>query len=136
MLFWLMVVIILGIIELMTVNLVAIWFIASGLIALIISLFVDNIVIEFTVFVILGIIFMILTKPFMKKIKPNAKTNLDRIIGMTGVVTEEISKNKNGEVKVDGKLWTAYSNKKIKVGSAIEVLSIDSVKLEVKEIGE
>ena len=136
MLFWLMVVIILGIIELMTVNLVAIWFIASGLIALIISLFVDNIVIEFTVFVILGIIFMILTKPFMKKIKPNSKTNLDRIIGMTGVVTEEISKNKNGEVKVDGKLWTAYSNKKIKVGSAIEVLSIDSVKLEVKEIGE
>lgn len=136
MLFWLMVVIILGIIELMTVNLVAIWFIASGLIALIISLFVDNIVIEFTVFVILGIIFMILTKPFMKKIKPNSKTNLDRIIGMTGVVTEEISKNKNGEVKVDGKLWTAYSNKKIKVGSTIEVLSIDSVKLEVKEIGE
>ena len=134
MLFWLVIVIILGIIELITVNLVSIWFIASGIIALISSLFIDNIVIEFAIFVILGIIFMLLTKPFINNIKPNVKTNLDRIVGMTGNVTEEINKNKNGEVKVDGKLWTAYSDKKIKVGSTIVVLSINSVKLEVKEI--
>lgn len=134
MLFWLVIVIILGIIELITVNLVSIWFIASGIIALISSLFIDNIVIEFAIFVILGIIFMLLTKPFINNIKPNVKTNLDRIVGMTGIVTEEINKNKNGEVKVDGKLWTAYSDKKIKVGSTIVVLSINSVKLEVKEI--
>ena len=77
---------------------------------------------------------MLLTKPFINNIKPNVKTNLDRIVGMTRIVTEEINKNKNGEVKVDGKLWTAYSDKKIKVGSTIVVLSINSVKLEVKEI--
>ncbi len=136
MLFWLVIVIILGIIELITVNLVSIWFIASGIIALISSLFIDNIVIEFAIFVILGIIFMLLTKPFINNIKPNVKTNLDRIVGMTGIVTEEINKNKNGEVKVDGKLWTAYSDKKIKVGSTIVVLSINSVKLKVKEIEE
>ena len=136
MLFWLVIVIILGIIELITVNLVSIWFIASGIITLISSLFIDNIVIEFAIFVILGIIFMLLTKPFINNIKPNVKTNLDRIVGMTGIVTEEINKNKNGEVKVDGKLWTAYSDKKIKVGSTIVVLSINSVKLEVKEIEE
>lgn len=133
MLFWLVIVIILGIIELITVNLVSIWFIASGIIALISSLFIDNIVIEFAIFVILGIIFMLLTKPFINNIKPNVKTNLDRIVGMTGIVTEEINKNKNGEVKVDGKLWTAYSDKKIKVGSTIVVLSINSVKLKVEE---
>ena len=136
MLFWLVIVIILGIIELITVNLVSIWFIASGIIALISSLFIDNIVIEFAIFVILGIIFMLLTKPVINNIKPNVKTNLDRIVGMTGIVTEEINKNKNGEVKVDGKLWTAYSDKKIKVGSTIVVLSINSVKLKVKEIEE
>ena len=136
MLFWLVIVIILGIIELITVNLVSIWFIASGIITLISSLFIDNIVIEFAIFVILGIIFMLLTKPFINNIKPNVKTNLDRIVGMTGIVTEEINKNKNGEVKVDGKLWTAYSDKKIKVGSTIVVLSINSVKLKVKEIEE
>lgn len=136
MLFWLVIVIILGIIELMTVNLVSIWFIASGIITLIASLFIDNIVVEFAIFVILGIIFMLLTKKIIKNIKPNVKTNLDRIIGMTGIVTEEINKNKNGEVKVDGKLWTAYSDNKIKVGSTVVVLSINSVKLKVKEIKE
>lgn len=136
MLFWLVIVIILGIIELMTVNLVSIWFIASGIITLIASLFIDNIVVEFAIFVILGIIFMLLTKKIIKNIKPNVKTNLDRIVGMTGIVTEEINKNKNGEVKVDGKLWTAYSDNKIKVGSTVVVLSINSVKLKVKEIKE
>ena len=136
MLFWLVIVIILGIIELMTVNLVSIWFIESGIITLIASLFIDNIVVEFAIFVILGIIFMLLTKKIIKNIKPNVKTNLDRIIGMTGIVTEEINKNKNGEVKVDGKLWTAYSDNKIKVGSTVVVLSINSVKLKVKEIKE
>ena len=132
MLFWLVIVIILGIIELITVNLVSIWFIASGIIALISSLFIDNIVIEFAIFVILGIIFMLLTKPFINNIKPNVKTNLDRIVGMTGIVTEEINKNKNGEVKVDGKKWSAVSKHPLKVGDKVKILKINGVKLEVE----
>ena len=62
------------------------------------------------------------------------KTNFDRIIGMEAIVTEEISKNKIGEVKVDGKRWSAYSDKKIKVGSTVRVLSIEGVKLKVIEV--
>ena len=37
------------------------------------------------------------------------------------------------EVKVDGKLWSAYSDREIKVGSTVKVLSINSVKLKVEE---
>ena len=51
-------------------------------------------------------------------------------------MTEEITKLEPGEVKVDGKKWSAIANKKISVGSKVEILSIDGVKLNVKEIKE
>ena len=53
---------------------------------------------------------------------------------MIAIVTEEIKKNKPGEVKVDGKRWTAISNKKISVDSTVRVLEIDGVKLKVEEV--
>lgn len=131
--FWLVMVIFLSFVEAMTVNLVSIWFIVSGLIALVMSFFEIDFIWQFGVFVVLGILLMITTKPILKKwIKPkDVKTNINRVIGMTGVVTEEIKKNVVGEVKVDGKKWSAISTKKILVGEEIIVDSIDGVKLSV-----
>ena len=54
--FWLGVVIFLGFIEVITINLVSIWFVVSGIIALIISFITDNFVIQFGTFVVLGTI--------------------------------------------------------------------------------
>ena len=78
---------------------------------------------------------MILTKKNMEKrlLKNKEKTNLDRIIGMKGIVTEEIKKMDIGEVKVDGKRWSAISNKNLPKGSTVKVLKIKGVKLEVEE---
>ena len=63
---------------------------------------------------------------------PTAKINLDRIIGMDGIVTEEIKKNMVGEVKVDGKLWSAIAEETIPVDTMVKVEKIDGVKLVVK----
>lgn len=133
--FWLVLVIILTIIELATVNLLTIWFVASGIVAMILSFFIDDVAIVSTVFAVLGIFLLIISRPIVKKIRKNEneKTNLDRIIGLTGIVTEEISKNVIGEVKVDGKKWSAISNKKINVGEEVIVEKIDGVKLVVRK---
>ena len=135
---WLILVILLTLIEITTINLTTIWFVVSGIDALIVSLFIDNYIIQFGVFVILGVILLITTKPFLTKFikQHKVKTNADRIIGMTGVVTEKISKNENGEVKVDGKKWTAYADKAIKQGEIVKVLEIKGVKIKVEKIGE
>lgn len=132
---WLFIIILLGFIEVITVNLVTIWFVASGLVSLILSFFVDNFLIQFGVFVILGIILLITTRSWLNKvIKPkNQKTNLDRVIEMQGIVTEKITKTKSGEVKVDGKRWTAISNEMIEVDSIVKILDIDGVKLKVEK---
>lgn len=132
---WLIVIFILIIAEISTVNLVSIWFIASGIVSMIISIFYDNFFLEFAVFVILGIILLLTTREFLKKwLKPNnEKTNLDRVIGMQGIVTEPINKNQIGEVKVDGKKWSAIAKEEIVVGEEVTILDIDGVKLIVRK---
>lgn len=135
---WLGLVITLTLIEVLTTNLVTIWYIASALIALVLSFFIDNYLIQFSIFVIVGTILLFTTRDYLLKlvVKRKEKTNLDRVIGMTAIVTEEITKNKPGEVKVDGKKWTAIANKKIKVDSTVKVLEIEGVKLRVEEVSE
>lgn len=137
---WLVAIIILGFIEAITEGIVSIWFVISGLLALIVSLFTDVFLIQFAIFVIVGIILMITTRASVSKyLKVNpVRTNLDRVIGMKGIVSEDIKKDKYGEVRVDGKRWTAYSKdeKVIKKDEFVEILNIDGNKLVVKKIKE
>ena len=131
--FWLAIVIILGIIEVATVGLVSIWFVISGIVSLILSFFVDSFAIQFGVFVLLGLILMLTTRKTLSKyFSKTEKTNLDRVIGMQGIVTEDIEKNGIGEVKVDGKKWSAVADEEIKVDSIVKILKIDGVKLKVE----
>ncbi len=134
---WMIVFLILMFIELATVNLVSIWFAIGALVAFIISYFVDILYIQIIIFIVVSSISLLLTRKIVNKIKGKKEaTNLDRVIGKIGIVTSEITKLEPGEVKVDGKKWSAVSNKKIIVGSKVEILSIDGVKLNVKEIKE
>ena len=132
---WLVIVILLTIIEAMTINLVSVWFIASALVSLFLSFFVSQFYIQFAVFVSLGLALMLITRPFLVKrlTRDEVKTNLDRVVGMRGIVTEEIKKNKVGEVKVDGKRWSALSDSVIKEGEEVIIMAIDGVKLVVRK---
>ena len=132
---WLIIIFFLVMIEVTTINLVSVWFIASAMISLFLSFFIASFYLQFAVFVIVGLILMFLTRPILvKKLKsPSVKTNLDRVIGMEGIVTEDISKLKVGEVKVDGKNWSAISSHEIKKGTHVIIEKIEGVKLVVKE---
>ena len=130
---WLTIVILLTIVEIITVNLTTIWFVVSGLVALGVSFITDVFIIQFACFVILGIIFLIVSKPFVKKVlnKKEEKTNFDRIVGMTGIVIKDIDEMNNGEVKVDGKIWTATSDEILKEQEKVKVLEIKGSKIKV-----
>lgn len=135
---WIMIIVLLTIVEVMTVNLTTIWYIASAVLSLIVSLFSDIFLLQFGVFAVAGTILLILTRPIIKRITTNSgeATNLDRVVGMEAIVTESLGKNKIGEVKVDGKRWSAYSEQEIDVNCTVKVLKIDGVKLKVERIGE
>lgn len=135
--FWLGVVLLLSVIEMATADLITIWFIASGIVTLIVSFFDIPFVAQVGIFVVLGTVLLITTrKTLVEKMNKNKqKTNLDRVVGMEGVVTEKITKHNPGEVKVDGKKWTAISNdgKNISEGKNVKIIKIEGVKLIVEE---
>lgn len=133
-LMWLVIFLILITIEATTVNLVSVWFAIGALVSTFVSLAIDDTMIQLIVFVLVSTISLLLTKKFVNKIKDRevSPTNLDRIIGSTGIVTEDIKPYDIGEVKVDGKRWSAISKEEIKSGSKVEILAIDGVKLQVK----
>ncbi len=135
---WLIAFLGLLLLEFLTVGLVSIWFAVGALAAMLLSLFVDSVLVQFIVFIVVSVITLFLTKPLMKKFKSSGfePTNTDRVIGKIAEVTKEITPNNYGEVVVFGTTWMAASNKKQTVGSKVVVDKIDGAKLIVKREGE
>ena len=132
---WFIAFVILLVIELVTINLVTIWFAIGAVAAIITTIFTDSIIIQSIVFVVVSVIALLITKPLIKQIKKFdvTPTNSDRVIGKIGEVTQKIGRNKYGEVKVYGNTWTASSKQVINVGERVKVLAIDGVKLVVEK---
>lgn len=135
--FWLILIIILIIIESITVGLVSIWFVVGALASFIVSYFTENIFIQVPIFILVSILVLILTRPIAKKYvsKNIIKTNVNKLIGETAIVIEDITKTSMGKVKVDGQIWSALNSEKgrIKKDDEVEVLSIEGVKLIVRK---
>lgn len=132
---WFIAFILLLVVECITIGLVSIWFAIGSLAAFVVSLFTDSIVIQLIVFIIVSVLSLIITKPLIKKFKVTevTPTNSDMVIGKVGDIIKAIDSNHYGEIKVFGKVWTAYSDEKIEVGSKAKVLKIDGVKLIVQK---
>ena len=132
---WLITFIVLLFIELITINLVTIWFVIGSLAAMGVSYFTDSFLLQLLVFVVVSTVSLIITRPLIKKFKTYTveATNSDRVLGKIGEVTKKIEENKYGEVKVYGNTWTAYSDQPIDVGEKVRVLKIDGVKLIVEK---
>ena len=132
---WFAIFLILLLIELFTVNLVSIWFVIGSIASLIASLFTDSFLIQLVVFIIVSVVVLLVMRPFVKKFRSFSfiPTNSDRVIGKVGEVVSKIEKDKYGEVKVFGNVWTASSGDTIEVGSKVKILGIDGVKLIVEK---
>lgn len=120
--------------EIITTGFLVFWFAPGALLAMIVSLFTDNVAIQISVFIISSTILIIFTKPLVKKFINNNDTiitNAYSIIGKIGIVTQEInSKLGTGQIKIGSETWTAKSHDDsiIPINSEIEVISIDGVK--------
>lgn len=132
---WFITFIVLLFIELITINLVSIWFAVGALISMIVSFVSDSLIIQIVTFVVVSIFTLLITKPLIKRFKITkiVPTNSDRVIGKRGEVVKKIEANKYGEVKIFGNIWTAYSDQELEIGEIVKVLSIDGVKLIVEK---
>jgi membrane protein implicated in regulation of membrane protease activity len=135
-LIWFGVIVLAGIIEASTMDLTSIWFSVGALFALIIAvIWGDNVILQAVIFIVVSILLLLGLRPVFKKYirKNEIKTNADKLVGRTAICIKPIVNGERGEVKIEGKIWTAISNEDIQLDEKVEVLSIDGVKLVVKK---
>ena len=125
--------------EAATVSLVSIWFAGGAICALIAALFGGSLALQIGLFVGVSAVLVACLWPLRKKLlgRKRSATNLDRVIGMTAVVTEAVNNVEGvGAVKVDGKVWSARSEdgSALQPGDLVEVRRMEGVKLYVAKI--
>ena len=137
---WLVLMVLLFIIEAATAGRTVIWFALGALAALIAALFGAQIWLQVLWFLVVSIATLWFTRPLALKYLNgrSVATNADRVVGMEGVVCEDIDNLAGtGAVKLDGKEWTARSDSgaNIPSGSVVKVRRIEGVKLIVDAAG-
>lgn len=131
---WIAVIAVAIIVEVLSAQLLSIWFALGGFAALITSCFTDNKAVQLAVFAGVSAVALAAIFPFVRKSlkKAHVSTNADRYIGKMAVVTEEISNiEARGQVKVDNQIWSARSDgeETLAAGTQVKVLRIEGVKL-------
>ena len=135
---WLVISLFFFILEIATSGFLVFWFGIGGLIATLLSVFVNNVVIQTLVFLITSTILIIFTKPLVSKFsKPEqiVKTNAYSVEGKIGKVTKDIEPVEGrGQVIIDGETWSAksFDDSFIPKGTEIKVESLNGVKVIVK----
>ena len=134
---WTGAVILFGIAEGVTAGLVSIWFVFGSLAALAAAFLNAPLGVQVALFVVVSAVTLALTRPMVKRLmrRRSEPTNLDRVVGQTGRVTEAIDNTApSGAVYVGGKTWTARSEsgEVIPAGTQVTVVRIEGVKLLVK----
>jgi membrane protein implicated in regulation of membrane protease activity len=134
---WLALIVVFIIIEVLTFNLTTVWFAFGSLVGMICAYITLSLTVQIFLFLLSSIILAVFARPFtVKKLKlGKIKTNIDSIIGGTGVVLKTISEFSVGIVKVDGKEWSAksVSEETIEEGKIIKVIEIRGVTLIVEK---
>lgn len=87
-------------------------------------------------FIILSFLYVFFGRKVIKE-KLNlatTKTNIDSLIGKTGIVVKKIHKASAGRVKVSSEEWRAEADEDIEQGEKVKVIEIEGVTLKVKKI--
>ena len=124
---WLVLFTILSVIEILTINLVTLWFALSALIVFLLNLIFGKLESSYLIFSILSMLFLILLKPIFKKYF--LKINKTRIgdVG-TEVIIVKIE-NDEYVVKYKGGEWNALSKNKYEVGEKVKIISFEGNKI-------
>lgn len=128
------------IIEILNMSFLIFWFSIGSLVAMVASFFIDSIVAQTTIFLVVSTLLLFATKPFVNKFLPKesfVKTNAFSIEGKVGKVVSDIDPVEGkGQVKVNGENWSAKSldDSYIPQNTEVIVEKIDGVKVIVKPL--
>lgn len=125
------------ILEIMTVQMVSIWFSCSSLCSLILACIGAPRWAQTLVFAAMTAFLLIMTRPVVKKLKKTpSRTNADLNIGKSAVITQAVHNElSEGRAVIGGVSWIAVSadGSPIESGEVVKVMDIDGAKLIVSK---
>lgn len=120
--------------EASTVTMISLWFAAGSLAAMVVALLGGAVWLQITVFTVVSALLLLSLRPLVRKyVTPKlTKTNVDAVIGSTGLVTVAIDNvAAQGQVKLGAVTWSARSSsgEAIPEGVRVKVDRIEGVKV-------
>ncbi len=137
--FWLVALVLFILIEIATMGLTTIWFAGGALVAVIASALGLPLVVQIVLFFAVSFVLLYFTRPMAVKYfnKDRVKTNAESLVGRQAIVISEIDNLQGiGQVTVGGMEWsarTAEAGIRLDVGSVVNIIAINGVKLIVEE---
>ncbi|MCR5529528.1 MAG: NfeD family protein [Saccharofermentans sp.] len=138
---WLILMVAFLIVEAVTLGITTVWCAAGCLVAAIMDLLGAPVAAQVIAMIIVSVVCFVACLIWIRPAidaKHSGKTdptNADRVIGKEGVVIKAIDPMAGqGQIKVLGQVWSAKADKAISEGAKVKVLSMEGVKLIVKEV--
>jgi nodulation efficiency protein D len=127
-----------SILEIVIPGLVTIWLALAALILTAISFFIKNPNIEFVIFTVLSIVFVIFTRPVLKKYLEDKKTNFSsKMVGQELKIEKVVdleSPKKEYEVKFKGVIWKGVSSEIFREGEIVKIEDFEGNKIILEKI--
>ncbi|MBO5069134.1 MAG: NfeD family protein [Roseburia sp.] len=137
--FWIVLVVLFAVIEMVTVSLTSIWFAGGALVALLCAALGLDLVWQIIIFVAVSVVLLCFTRPWaMKYLKPRlVKTNYEVAVEQNVCLTEAVDNIKGtGTAVFKGLEWTARAyeeGKTFEAGTIVKVKEIRGVTMYVVE---
>ena len=125
------------VLEACTVAMVSLWFAIGAAAALVLSLLGAAFWLQAAAFLAVSALLLALLRPMMRKYVKITKTNVDSVLGMEGLVTEDIDNVAyHGQVKLGAMTWSARSSSgaSISTGTKVRVDRVEGVKVFVSPV--
>ncbi len=128
---WLALAVVFILIEVATFTILTVWFAIGAIILVFLSFLPIPFVYQILIFLIISTTLLVLTRPLiLKKLESKKqKTNVDSLAGSIAIVVKDITAFEKGEIKINGNIWTAKSekNENIEKNSECIILRIEGV---------
>ena len=135
---WLAVTALSLILEFITMEMASIWFVAGGILGMILAACGVGWEIQLIVFILVSLILLLSLRKIALKLllkNTNAKTNAVGEIGKTVKLLTDISDEKPGTIKLNDVVWNvvAEDGSEIKAGTKVEIVELKGNKYIVKK---
>lgn len=132
--YWIIVLAILILIEIITLGVTTIWFAGGALVAFIVSLYTHNLLLEIVLFLLVSFALLYFTRPIIMRYFQPKIDNIDNpeVIGKDATVICTVDNMKTtGQVEVGGQEWSARSleGNIIEKGTRVKIQGISGTKL-------